>query len=63
MQNGQKYESEDNFVQAWKQYKLALTVDPQNNETIEKRNRLEKNARTRGRTLPGKYEIAGRGKV
>jgi len=42
MQSGQKHESQGNFVQALKQYKLALTVDPQNKEAIEKSSRLEK---------------------
>jgi tetratricopeptide (TPR) repeat protein len=42
MQSGQKHESQGNFVQALKQYKLALTVDPQNKEAIKKSSRLEK---------------------
>jgi tetratricopeptide (TPR) repeat protein len=42
MQSGQEHENKGNIVEALKQYKLALTVDPQNKEAIEKSSRLEK---------------------
>jgi len=42
IQSGQEQENRGNLVQALKQYKLALTVDPQNKEAIEKSSRLEK---------------------
>jgi nucleoid-associated protein YgaU len=45
MRSGQEYENKGDLVQALKQYKLALTVDPKNQEAIEKIGVLEKNMR------------------
>jgi tetratricopeptide (TPR) repeat protein len=43
LQKGQHYEDQGDLVEALKQYKLALTVDPGNREIVEKSNRLEEN--------------------
>jgi len=45
IRSGQDYENKGDLVQALKQYKLALTVDPKNKEAIEKSGLLEKNMR------------------
>jgi tetratricopeptide (TPR) repeat protein len=45
IKTGQDYENKGDLVQALKQYKLALTVDPKNEEAIEKSGLLEKNMR------------------
>jgi tetratricopeptide (TPR) repeat protein len=69
IQNGQKYESQGNLVQALKQFKLALAVDPRDKEAIERSNRLEKKMHVlaeenyrQGLKLrnKGKYELARR---
>jgi tetratricopeptide (TPR) repeat protein len=69
IQTGQDYENKGDLVQALKQYKLALTVDPENEEAIEKKDQLEKNMRIlahshyrKGITLrkKGKYRLARR---
>ena len=69
IQSGQDYENKGDLVQALKQYKLALTVDPKNKEAIEKRDLLEKNIRMlaqehyrKGIKLrkKGKYQLARR---
>ena len=69
IQNGQNYESQGNLVQALKQFKLALTVDPRDKEAIERSNRLEKKMHVlaeenyrQGLKLrnKGKYELARR---
>jgi len=43
LQQGQHYENQGDLVEALKQYKLALTVDPGNRELAEKSSRLEEN--------------------
>jgi tetratricopeptide (TPR) repeat protein len=67
IRSGQEYENKGDLVQALKQYKLALTVDPANREVEEKSSRLEKNMRIlaqehyqKGITLreEGKYYLA-----
>lgn len=67
IRSGQDYENKGDLVQALKQYKLALTVDPKNKEAIEKRDLLEKNMRIlvqehyrKGIKLrkKGKYQLA-----
>jgi len=69
MRSGQEYENKGDLVQALKQYKLALTVDPKNKEAIEKSGLLEKNMRVlaqehyrKGIKLrkKGKYQLARR---
>lgn len=69
IRSGQEYENKGDLVQALKQYKLALTVDPKNKEAIEKRDLLEKNMRIlaqehyrKGIKLrkKGKYQLARR---
>lgn len=69
IQSGQKLENQGNLVQALKQYKLALTVDPQSKEAIEKSSRIEKKMHVlaekhyrEGLKLhsKGKYELASR---
>jgi len=69
MQSGQEHENQGNLAQALKQYKLALTVAPQNKEAIEKSSRLEKKMHVlaeehyrEGLKLhnKGKYELARR---
>ena len=67
IRNGQEYENKGDLVQALKQYKLVLTVDPKNKEAIEKSGLLEKNMRVlaqehyrKGLKLrkKGKYQLA-----
>ena len=67
IKSGQDYENKGDLVQALKQYKLALTVDPKNEEAIEKSGLLEKNMRIlaekhyrKGLKLrkKGKYQLA-----
>ncbi len=41
LQMGQMYENKGDLVAALKQYKLAMTVDPGNQDAIENRNRVE----------------------
>lgn len=41
LQKGRVYEDGEDMVAALKQYKIAMTVDPQNQEVIENRNRVE----------------------
>ena len=69
IRSGQEYENKGDLVQALKQYKLVLTVDPKNKEAIEKRDLLEKNMRIlaqehyrKGIKLrkKGKYQLARR---
>jgi len=69
MRSGQEYENKGDLVQALKQYKLALTVDPKNKVAIEKSGLLEKNMRVlaqehyrKGIKLrkKGKYQLARR---
>jgi len=69
IRSGQEYENKGDLVQALKQYKLALTVDPKNKEAIEKSGLLEKNMRVlaqehyrKGIKLrkKGKYQLARR---
>jgi tetratricopeptide (TPR) repeat protein len=43
LQKGQHYEDQGDLVEALKQYKLALTVDPGNREIVKKSSRLEEN--------------------
>ncbi|RZB36029.1 MAG: hypothetical protein SRB2_02534 [Desulfobacteraceae bacterium Eth-SRB2] len=45
IRSGQDYENKGDLVQALKQYKLALTVNPKDKEAIEKSGLLEKNMR------------------
>ena len=69
IRSGQEHENKGDLVQALKQYKLALTVDPKNKEAIEKSGLLEKNMRVlaqehyrKGMKLrkKGKYQLARR---
>ena len=42
LQTGKEYEDKGNLAEAYKQYKLALTVNPQNREAVKGIDRLEK---------------------
>jgi tetratricopeptide (TPR) repeat protein len=42
LQTGKKYEDKGNLAEAYKQYKLALTVSPKNQEAVKGIDRLEK---------------------
>jgi len=42
LQTGNEYENKGNLAEAYKQYKLALTVSPQNQEAVNGIDRLEK---------------------
>jgi len=42
LQTGNEYENKGNLAEAYKQYKLALTVSPQNQEAVKGIDRLEK---------------------
>jgi tetratricopeptide (TPR) repeat protein len=55
LQKGQHYENQGDLVEALKQYKLALTVDPGNRELAEKSSQLEENMNA----LAKKYYEAG----
>jgi tetratricopeptide (TPR) repeat protein len=55
LQKGQHYENQGDLVEALKQYKLALTVDPGNRELAEKSSLLEENMNA----LAKKYYEAG----
>jgi len=41
LQKGRMYEDKGDMVAALKQYKIAMTVDPRNQEAIENRSRVE----------------------
>ena len=45
LQAGKEYEDKGNLAEAYKQYKLALTVSPQNQEAVKGIDRLEKGLR------------------
>jgi len=69
LQRGMEYEDKEDLVGAFKQYKLAMTVNPKNQEALENRNRLEMELRSSAKEhyktglkfqKEGKYGLARR---
>ena len=69
LRRGMEYEDKGDLVGAFKQYKLAMTVNPKNQEALENRNRLEMELRSSAKEhhktglkfqKKGKYGLARR---
>ena len=69
LRRGMEYEDKGDLVGAFKQYKLAMTVNPKNQEALENRNRLEMELRSSAKEhyktglkfqKEGKYGLARR---